>query len=184
MAGGPTRRWCAVLAASLLLLGCTADEEPEAAGTGADLGPEAQPPGAVDPCLLGGDEVAAITDEELPQMGPSGGEIFAICTYGDPEAAGATADIALVDLTRVSEESGQEVDGEAYIAELADGVGTGTAEPLDGLGDGSAVLLSYAFGSQAWAYRGDAVYGAYASGLADDDALAVELLEAVLDSLG
>jgi hypothetical protein len=179
-----------LLLAVALLAGCTGDEEPEALPTPPTepprtFGPEAPEPESaeVDPCLLDEDEVSEVAGLDLPLVGPSGGELFAICTYGDPEG-GAAADIAIVDLARVSEESGEEVDGESYIAELVEGVGTGRAEELQGFGDGAGVVLSYEFGSQAWAYVDGTVYGAYASALGDDDEQAVDLLEAVLASVG
>jgi hypothetical protein len=143
------------------------------------LGPEAPPPDEVDPCLLDDEEVGAIAGTDLPRVGASGGEVFALCTYGEPDL-GVAADIAVVDLVRVREDSGEDVDGDTYVDTLTEGVGAGDAEALDGYGDGRAVRLSYALGSQAWAHVGDTVYGAYASGLGDDDAIAVALLEAVL----
>lgn len=200
----------APLAAVLVvaLLGCTPADREEAgapsrtpagpaptaeqptAGTTAEqptAGPPAITAGEVDPCLLTEQEVAEVVGVELPKSGASGGELFALCTYGGEDAGTAapgTVDIALVDLVRVSEESGQDVDGDAYIDELTTGVGTGTATPLTGFGDGRAVRLTYAFGSQAWAWVDDQVYGAYVSDLEDADARAEALLRAVLDAQG
>jgi hypothetical protein len=171
----------------VLLLGCT-QEEPSAVPTPPTepprtLGPVPREPDEIDPCLLADEEVAEIAGTDLPRVGPSGGELFAICTYGDAEGASSSADIAIVDLARVSEESGEEVDGEDYIAELISGAGEGSGAELDDRGDGSGALLTYALGSQAWAYVDGTVYGAYASGLGDDAAVAVDLLDAVLASL-
>jgi hypothetical protein len=184
------RRVSAALAATALLAGCTAGDggasgaptPPPSAGQSEppELGPSLPP---IDPCILDAAAVSAAVGVDVPEGAPSGGELFALCTYGDPEIALGTADIALVDLARVSEESEDDVDGETYIDELASGVGAGDATDLDDLGDGSAVLLTYPFGSQAWAYVDGFVYGAYASDLGDDDALAVDLLEAVLDEV-
>jgi hypothetical protein len=177
-------RLLAAFLAALLLVACTpgGDEgsslpTPPPATEQPELGPSLPP---VDPCILDGAAVSEAVGVDLPEGAPSGGELFALCTFGDPEVDFGTADIALVDLERVSQESEQDVDGEVYIAELASGVGAGDATDLDDLGDGSAVLLTYPFGSQAWAYVGGFVYGAYASDLGDDDAVAVDLLEAVL----
>jgi hypothetical protein len=168
----------------LLLASCTGGQEETAPAPPPTpvptLGPQAPEPDEVDPCLLDAQEVGEVAGAELPLLGPSGGEVFAICTYGDPEAGLGTADIALVDLTAVSADTGEDIDGEDYIAELTDGAGTGAAVALDDLGDGSAVLLTYPFGSQAWGYVGGSVYGAYSSDLADDDAVAQALLAAVL----
>jgi hypothetical protein len=194
-------RWAAALAAVVLLPSCTAAEvddgpppspgvpteptEKPSPGPTTGQGPPAGAPALadaeVDPCLLPEEEVAEVVGVDLPQAGVSGGELFALCTYGGEEAPG-TVDIALVDLDRVSEESQEEVDGDAYIEELASGVGTGTATPLPDLGDGRAVRLTYPFGSQAWAWVDDQVYGAYVSDLEEADALAEDVLRAVLDA--
>jgi hypothetical protein len=177
-----------VLAAVLVLAmaACDGESEPRAEETPPAVGPPAIEPEPPDPCLLTEDEVEDIAGVRLPRVGTSGGLVLALCTYGGEEsgaATPATVDVAVVDLELVSAESGEEVDGEDYIAELVSGVGTGTATPLEGFGDGSAVVLSYAFGSQAWAWVDGAVYGAYASDLDDADDVARDLLRAVLDGV-
>lgn len=181
----------ALVALGLLVAACTGEEEaaepPPTPVPSSTFGPPAILPDEVDPCLLDAAEVSEVAGLDLPLVGPSGGEVFAICSYGMPETGG-TADIALVDLVRVSEDSaasdGEDVDGEDYIAELTAGVGEGSAEALGDIGDGSAVLLSYAFGSQAWAYADGQVFGAYASDLGDDDRIAEALLREVMARQG
>jgi hypothetical protein len=175
-----------LLLALLLATGCDGDTEPQAEETSPApvVGPPGIPQEPHEPCILTEDEVAEIAGERLPEAGTSGGLILALCTYGGEETGAtslATVDIAVVDLERVSAESGEEVDGEDYIAELTSGVGTGGAAPLEGFGDGSAVVLSYPFGSQAWAWVDGLVYGGYASDLEDPDRVATEVLRAVLD---
>jgi hypothetical protein len=186
---GHAVRWRVLLAVLLLLAtACTGDTDPQAeeSPTAPDVGPPGIPQDPHDPCVLSEDEVEEIAGERLPTAGVSGGLILALCTYGGEETGAtspATVDIAVVDLERVSAESGEEVDGEDYIAELTEGVGTGGSTSLDGFGDGSAVVLSYPFGSQAWAWVGDLVYGGYASDLEDPDRVATEVLRAVLDQV-
>lgn len=197
-AGRPGRTLLLILA--IVLLGaCTPAERDDgpapspapvgSAPTAPTAGPTAGAPAVVgdevDPCLLTEEEVAEVVGVEVPKAGVSGGELFGLCTFGGEEAGATvpgTVDLALVDLARVSEESDENIDGDAYIDELASGVGTGTAMPLPGLGDGRAVRLTYPFGSQAWAWVDDHVYGAYVSDLDDADALAEQVLRAVLDA--
>lgn len=137
-------------------------------------------PGEDDPCMLSEARVAEITGQQFSLLGPTGSPSFRMCTYGEP-ADPFSVDLALVDLAAASEESGEEIDGELYISDIRDGAGdSGEVRDLDALGDGSAVLVTDPFGSQAWAYVGDMVYGAYSSGLDDDARYAEELLQAVL----
>jgi hypothetical protein len=170
------------------LAGCDGGDEPQADATSPApaLGPPGIAPDPPDPCLLTEGEIAEVVGTRLPQVGTSGGNILALCTYGGEESGLAslgTVDLAVVDLALVSAESGEDVDGEGYISELVAGVGTGTSTTLEGLGDGSAVVLSYPFGSQAWAWVDGTVYGAYVTDLEDAEELAADLLRSVLDGV-
>jgi hypothetical protein len=130
-----------------------------------------------DPCALV--DEAQVSDhggEPFHPVGVEGGAVLSLCVFETDDGL-RSIDLAVVDLARLSEQ-GEQVDGEAYLAELAAGAGDGPVTELDGPGDGRAILISYANGSQAWAWDGDRVVGAYATGLADADAVAVALLRA------
>lgn len=134
----------------------------------------------LDPCsLLTAAEVSEVVGQTVDEGGLSGGEVFQLCTYQLSDGL-HSVDVAVVDLQRLEESSGERVSGDEYVATLREGAGDGIVAELDDLGDGEAITIAYSGGSQAWAWTGDRVVGAYADAVPDTIATATALLEAAL----
>lgn len=176
-----------LVAAAASLVACSTGDEPAGEPAAqpapdAELGPVDPEAGAPDPCdLLTRDEVAGIAGEAVAEGSVVGGQVLTLCTFMLPGGQ-ASVDVAVADLDRLAQ-LGDPSSGDAYIDELRGGAGAGVVGDLDEVGEGEAITITYAGGSQAWAWTGDLVVGAYADALPDNDAVAVALLRAALAAL-
>lgn len=167
------------LLAALVFAAACQSPTPEPEPPPDPVGPGVQAPHPCD--VLGVDGVAEVFGEQVEEVDATGGQVLQLCTYELPDGLGSV-DLAIVNLHALAAQ-GEIVTPNAYIAQLRDGAGQGHVEPLPAVGEGDAITIAYQFGSQAWAWEGMLVVGAYTTNVLDPTAAAVRLLEAALEAL-
>jgi hypothetical protein len=171
-----------LVAAVLALAACqspTEEPQPEPAPAAVPHGPATEAPHSCE--VLGVGAVGEVVGDEVEEIDATAGETLNLCTYELPDGFG-TVDIAVVNLHALAAQ-GERVTPNAYIGQLRDGAGQGEVQNLAGVGDGDALSIAYELGSQAWAFQGMLVVGAYATNVLEPTELAARLLEAALDAL-